>query len=63
MLELALDVASRLEEKIQLSCEVFINKAEVSHTYIRPLEIGGGGAARRSGRNFCRLHSFKCLSV
>lgn len=33
MLELALDVASRLEDKIQLSCELFINKAEVSHTY------------------------------
>jgi hypothetical protein len=33
MLGLALDVASRLEEKIQLSCEVFINKAEVSHAY------------------------------
>ncbi|PNF14178.1 Tonsoku-like protein [Cryptotermes secundus] len=29
MLELALDVASRLEDKIQLSCEVSINKAEV----------------------------------
>jgi hypothetical protein len=31
MLGLALDVASRLEDKIQLSCEILINKAEVSH--------------------------------
>jgi hypothetical protein len=35
MLGLALDVASRLEEKIQLSCEVFINKAEVSLKTLR----------------------------
>jgi hypothetical protein len=34
MLGLALDVASRLEDKIQLSCEVLINKAEVSYTVI-----------------------------
>jgi hypothetical protein len=29
ILGLALDAASMLEEKIQLSCEIFINKAEV----------------------------------
>jgi hypothetical protein len=31
MLGLALDVAGRLQDKIQLSCEVFVNKAEVCH--------------------------------
>ena len=31
MLGLGLDVASRLEDKIQLSCEILINKAEVRH--------------------------------
>jgi hypothetical protein len=31
MLGLALDVAGRLEDRIQLSCEVLINKAEVCH--------------------------------
>jgi hypothetical protein len=31
MLGLALDIASRLEDKVQLSCEILINKAEVSH--------------------------------
>lgn len=33
MLGLALDVAGRLEDKIQLSCEVYINKAEVCCNY------------------------------
>jgi hypothetical protein len=61
MLGRALDVATRLEEKTQLSCEVLINKAEVSlKTFRKRVEIT---PAQRSGRNFCRLHSFRCLYI
>jgi hypothetical protein len=40
MLGLALDIASRLEDKIQLSCEILINKAEVSHAIRLEVEEG-----------------------